>query len=567
MRLFELAQFQFLTENKKVEYINKNMGPKLLQAAKQDKFYKDYETSEDVINKLLTLDPTPNKIALQWLANQYTKGNFRMEDAKRVSRAIEQFDRRKASLEANKRDLMKYQTLADLEDAVSPNDQPEVDQSSNKQLAKEAKANSKRIVDTPTFKIIQPTSETAACYYGAKTKWCTAAREDNQFDTYNNDGPLYIIIAGSSQAQRKFQMHVETESFMDERDEPVKKADIEMLSEIPEYEKFLAKIIDVKAVKHADEKQAEYDAEYEQERDNAYNDYPPRSRYRRYDGEYDDDHDGPKQYDAEDDDDFPTWLYSWTAHPEDMPGFKSYIVGSPALLVKAGIHSKKGLKGHLNTVLRSKDANVLAKYAAHTGERLPARQEELIARNAGAAAEYAVGALKARWPAMEDKILVSYNAEDYIKAFFTHRDAALEKKLLDPELALPNRDLLAYCEAIGQRWPAGEKQLLSDVDYLCWQYAVRVIKGRWPELEQALIKGEPSKEGNTRLAQVAVNYCKNVIKGRMQALEPVIFRDSYSSIAYAVYVAKQRIPEIEPMIAKEPDRVKEPYEKKFKIKL
>lgn len=73
--------------------------------------------------------------------------------------------------------------------------------------------------------IIIPHTEEAACYYGANTRWCTAAKEDNMFDYYNNDGPLYINIYKPK--NRKYQFHFESSQFMDEEDEPIQ------LNELP----------------------------------------------------------------------------------------------------------------------------------------------------------------------------------------------------------------------------------------------------------------------------------------------------------------------------------------------
>jgi hypothetical protein len=54
----------------------------------------------------------------------------------------------------------------------------------------------KVVWDNPgRFRLINPQDEQAACYYGQGTRWCTAAtRGTNLFDSYNSEGPLYILL-------------------------------------------------------------------------------------------------------------------------------------------------------------------------------------------------------------------------------------------------------------------------------------------------------------------------------------------------------------------------------------
>lgn len=88
----------------------------------------------------------------------------------------------------------------------------------------------------PFFKGEQITIYTAhtaeqACHYGRGTRWCTAPRniEHSAFDEYNKEGQLYIIIPKAkyrSHVGEKYQVHIESGSFMDEIDEPVSTVDL-----------------------------------------------------------------------------------------------------------------------------------------------------------------------------------------------------------------------------------------------------------------------------------------------------------------------------------------------------
>jgi len=63
--------------------------------------------------------------------------------------------------------------------------------------------------DDGEWKIITPFTTRASNYYGVGTKWCTSAKENNQFQTYRVRGELYYIIGKSKVAY--FHSHDEEE--------------------------------------------------------------------------------------------------------------------------------------------------------------------------------------------------------------------------------------------------------------------------------------------------------------------------------------------------------------------
>jgi hypothetical protein len=48
-------------------------------------------------------------------------------------------------------------------------------------------------------------TEEQAKYYGSNTKWCTSGDDDNLFDMYNSQGPLYVLISRANE-KNKFQI-------------------------------------------------------------------------------------------------------------------------------------------------------------------------------------------------------------------------------------------------------------------------------------------------------------------------------------------------------------------------
>jgi hypothetical protein len=102
-------------------------------------------------------------------------------------------------------------------------DLPEVQSELDKIIATKTEKNEgkmKPFIETSNILIYKPETEAQAKCYGRKTKWCTAADHHNMFTTYFNKGPLYILISQKN-PQIKFQIHMETNSFMNDKDEGV----------------------------------------------------------------------------------------------------------------------------------------------------------------------------------------------------------------------------------------------------------------------------------------------------------------------------------------------------------
>ena len=82
------------------------------------------------------------------------------------------------------------------------------------------KEGAEKVYEDKQWIIIIPHTKEASCYYGKNTQWCTAAdKSNNQFDYYNQQGPLFINIDKINNT--KYQFHFETNSFMNEHDEPI----------------------------------------------------------------------------------------------------------------------------------------------------------------------------------------------------------------------------------------------------------------------------------------------------------------------------------------------------------
>jgi len=154
--------------------------------------------------------------------------------------------------------------------------------------------------------------------------------------------------------------------------------------------------------------------------------------------------------------------------------------------------------------------------------------------------------IKGRWPEMEDTILSKGDvAERYISSVIKQRDPDFENVLLRQS------DLNAasyYAQKIlKQRWSELENELKKRVDrdydnyyaLIARNYAIDVIKGRWPEMERYFAKDKG----------LAVTYMMKLIDGEWPAFKQEILknRDDWTAILYAEF-SKKRFVEAEEFI-------------------
>jgi ribosomal protein S18 len=210
----------------KKNLILKNQGDAILHAFMKDVSNKNVQDKniENLFDILAGFDPTKNKKFVQWIVNQYVKGYFFLEDGYKVTDLLKRFLTNYYKIQ--QRDINKY-SFASLQDALEQYNVPE--------KLKEINSTGliKTIISKGDFTVIQVLDRQAAIDYGRNTSWCTANEEHNAFDNYKDD--LFIIMY----KDRKWQFHYESNQFMDERDRPISKKDIDLLSDVPGYTDFL----------------------------------------------------------------------------------------------------------------------------------------------------------------------------------------------------------------------------------------------------------------------------------------------------------------------------------------
>lgn len=192
-----------------------------------------HKDSDTIVDHFSThADPTSNKAHTQWIVSKYKKGDFRQEDHSRIKKALAAFEMHKAKLV--KKDINQYKSLSDVEDAVEPHLASPAPVSKKEEKRQIKSTGADLIHDDKELGVTvhHLKTEDAACHYGAGTRWCTAARENNAFDEYNKKGPIHLI----QHKGRKYQFHNASGQFMDEKDKKV-----EFKNMHPDIEKSLSK--------------------------------------------------------------------------------------------------------------------------------------------------------------------------------------------------------------------------------------------------------------------------------------------------------------------------------------
>lgn len=209
-----------------------NFGKKIVSVARRDNtipfgFRNADVTDADLLNMVMTTleesDPTTNKEYSQTLAKLYANGGIRFEDlGSTVAEYLTKFHKlkQKKQIPSPRNDFMRYTDIGDFYSVVDEYPDPEGKEQQDKGQAQE-------YYNDADIRIIVPADQTAACYYGQGTRWCTAGRTGNMFNTYHNQGPLYIILPKQpAYPGEKYQLHFESGQYMDERDESVDLKDV-----------------------------------------------------------------------------------------------------------------------------------------------------------------------------------------------------------------------------------------------------------------------------------------------------------------------------------------------------
>jgi len=139
-----------------------------------------------------------------------------MEDLYKVTEDLQKFDRFKSQIPQEKRDINRITSTDELYELTK---QFSLEQATTTK-AERVLQDAEMVYDGPNWEILIPKTKEASCHYGANTRWCTAGSNNNYFEHYSKDGPLYIITNKKDYTD-KYQFHFESNQFMDKEDRNV----------------------------------------------------------------------------------------------------------------------------------------------------------------------------------------------------------------------------------------------------------------------------------------------------------------------------------------------------------
>jgi len=197
--------------------------------------WKQYEqiVAKYALDQIEQFDPTNHKEYVQWMVKNYiTKNIKRYEDFGRVNAALNRFNnlKKRKKLQPEHRDINRL-NFDQLQDILETTYAQEAEESSNEEqrtLSAKMKQESELFYEDDTVTVIIPKTETASCYYGRGTRWCTASTDSfNYFERYSRDGSLYILFPKKPlHVGEKYQLHFSDNQFMNEEDDPVDLLDL-----------------------------------------------------------------------------------------------------------------------------------------------------------------------------------------------------------------------------------------------------------------------------------------------------------------------------------------------------
>lgn len=234
MRLLDLFENDMFLEDlegqkaQRGQWIKDKLGAEFQKRAIPG-YGKNAEGLERLIDKIGEVDPTQNGTYMPWLARMVIKdpNQNKPEDLDRVGDDLVNFERLKPRLA--KRDINQYKSFEEVYDAISPLLRAGP---SEEELEKERKREREREVDDemrsqiiyvyegPEGWIKIPTTEQASCWLGRNTRWCNAAKKNNQFNRYNKDDRLFVIY--DRKLGERMQLHLDSHQLADEEDHQLK---------------------------------------------------------------------------------------------------------------------------------------------------------------------------------------------------------------------------------------------------------------------------------------------------------------------------------------------------------
>lgn len=180
-------------------------------------------SSDEIFERIVACDPTPQKKMLSWLLYAWQRGGFLWEDIfagaqSTTGQTLYDFERLKKRItlpdgtpDIQARSLMKYRSPGQVWTAIRPYLEQEAEQGLTISGKEEKRIDTLKgrleaaHVELPSgLKIDIPLTVFSSKILGRNTKWCTAADNGNMFQNYSESGPLFVLTLPDS---TRFQAH------------------------------------------------------------------------------------------------------------------------------------------------------------------------------------------------------------------------------------------------------------------------------------------------------------------------------------------------------------------------
>jgi len=175
-----------------------NLSQVLLEGRREEFLskYREKFTEEDIKKIfMVSRELSSNQKFLNFLGKVVSQNEID-DDLLKAKIAIEKFIRYQKNLD--KKDINQYNSLKDIEDEINKHE------NRTRRDVKQVEG-ADIVYEDDRFTVITPKTHKASCYYGAGSKWCTAAKSSDQhFMRYNRDGKLFYFLDKKAPAKSRF---------------------------------------------------------------------------------------------------------------------------------------------------------------------------------------------------------------------------------------------------------------------------------------------------------------------------------------------------------------------------
>ena len=209
-------------------YLNENKLSLLTEISIKDKYEKESQMGKTKLSfedfeMLCNLDPTTksNQVGkyANWILAKYVP-NTNLNELKRClewyADGIKRNIIKQLNISTDINSFKTYEEFINVINQVSKSDDAQISNSEYNNRTK-LKGQFELMGSTSFYDIIKPLTYNAERYLGSHTEWCTVAN-NTYFDSYMEDGPLYIIYPKNGDDEMKMQFHFESSSFSDKYD-------------------------------------------------------------------------------------------------------------------------------------------------------------------------------------------------------------------------------------------------------------------------------------------------------------------------------------------------------------